>query len=72
MIFSTIDDFTGHGGHKVSDLTDKVLPTWNLHLRNGEAIFFVGEGDPLDLPLKFGQHAIMLLSCWFDRHPLYY
>ena len=67
-----LDDFPGHGSHEAPDHANEVLPTWNFHPGDSEATLFAGIGNPLDLALKFGQRAIMLLPCWFDWHPLYF
>jgi hypothetical protein len=49
----------GHRGHEIPVHADKIMPTWNFHFCNGEAVFFVGESDPLDLSLKLCGHAVL-------------
>jgi hypothetical protein len=53
------DDFSRHGSHEISDHTDKILQSRDLYLGNGVAILFVFVCDPLNLFLKFGEHAFL-------------
>jgi len=57
-----IKDLTGHGGHQGSHHRHRFVTTGNFDPGDGKAVFFVGEGDALDLTGKGGWHGYGLIG----------
>ncbi len=55
------DDFARRWSQQVSNHTHEISLIWDYHPDNGQTARLTGIGNPLDLTLKFDQHAATLL-----------